>query len=48
MDAAVIEVEVERLRVTVAEGKRRVRFGGVGEAVQLGQLQGAVCVFDVA
>ena len=45
VDATMIQVEVERLRVTVTERKRRVRFGGVGEAVQLGESEGAVLVF---
>jgi hypothetical protein len=48
VDATVIQVEVERVRVTVPEGKRRVSFGGVGEAVQHGEMQRAVGLFDVA
>ena len=48
VDAAVIEVEVERRRVALAERERRCGFGRVGEAVQLGQLHGAVLGFDVA
>ena len=48
MDAAVVEVEAECARVAVAEGERGGGFGRVGEAVQLGELQGAVGVFDVA
>ena len=48
MDTAVVKVEVERLRVALAEGERCCRFGGVGEAMQLGQAEGAVGVFDVA
>jgi hypothetical protein len=48
MDPAVIKVEVEPRRVALAEGKRRCRFGGVGEAVQLGQAEGAVGLGDVA
>ena len=48
MNTAVIKVEVQPRRVSVAEGKRRGRFGGVGEAMQLGQAEGAVAVGDVA
>ena len=48
VNTAVIEVEPERLGFAVAEGERCRGFGGVGEAVQLGQLEGAVGVFDVA
>ena len=48
MNTAVIKVELERRRVAVAEGERCCRFGGVGEAMQLGQAEGAVGVFDVA
>ena len=43
-----IKVELERRRVAFAEGKRCCRFGGVGEAMQLGQAEGAVGVCDVA
>jgi hypothetical protein len=42
MDPAVSEVEVERRRVAVAEGERCGRFGRVGEAVQLSEMQRAV------
>ena len=48
MNAAVIKVEVERPRLAVAERKRRSRLGGVGEAMQLGQAEGAVVLLDVA
>ena len=48
MDAMVIKIEVEPRSIAVAEGERCGRFGGVGEAVQLGQTEGAVGVFDVA
>jgi len=48
MDPAVIKVEVERPRVAVAEGERGCRLGGVGEAMQFGQPEGAVGVADVA
>ena len=48
MDPAVIKVELQPRRVAVAEGERCCRFGGVGEAMQLGQAEGAVGVFDVA
>ena len=37
MDPAVIKVEVERLRFAFSEGERCCGFGGVGEAVQLGE-----------
>jgi hypothetical protein len=48
VNAPVIKVEVERPGVAVAEGERCCRFGGVGEAVQLGQAEGAVALLDVA
>ena len=48
MDPAVSEVEVERRRFAFAEGERCCCFGGVGEAVQLGEMQRAVGVCDVA
>ena len=48
MNTTVIKVEVQRRRVAFAEGKRCCRFGGVGEAMQLGQAEGAVGVCDVA
>jgi hypothetical protein len=48
MNPAVIKVEVERARVAFAEGERRGRLAGVGEAVQLGQPEGTVGVGDVA
>ena len=48
MDTAVIKVELEPRRVALAEGERCCRFGGVGEAMQLGQAEGAVGVLDVA
>jgi hypothetical protein len=48
MDPAVINVELKPRRVALAEGKRCCRFGGVGEAVQLGQLYSTVLGFDVA
>ena len=48
MNAAVIKVEPERLGFAFAEGERCCRFGGVGEAVQLGQMEGAVGLLDVA
>jgi hypothetical protein len=48
MDAAVIEVEVKCLWFAFAEAERRCRLSGVGEAVQLGQMQRAVGPFDVA
>ena len=45
MDAAVIEVEVECLWSAVSEGERCCRFIRVGEAVQLGQVEGAVALW---
>ena len=44
MNTAVIKVEVECLWFAFSEGERCCRFGGVGEAVQLGQAEGAVGV----
>jgi hypothetical protein len=48
MNTAVIKVEAECLWFAFAEGERCCRFGGVGEPVQLGELEGAMGVFDVA
>ena len=48
MNPTLVEVEVQRGRVAVAESEGGGGFGGVGEAVQLGELEGAVGVFDVA
>ena len=48
VDAIVIEVEVERCRFAVAEGEGCCCFGGVSEAVQLGEAESAVGVCDVA
>jgi hypothetical protein len=48
VDTAVIKVEVECLRFAFSEGERCCRFGRVGEAVQLGQAEGAVALLDVA
>src|SRR5215211_2178104 len=48
MDTAVIKVEVECLWFAVAEGERGCGFIRVGEAVQLGQVEGAVGVLEVA
>jgi hypothetical protein len=48
MDATLIQVELQRLRVTVPKRKRRVRFGRVSEAVQLAHLHRTVLGFDVA
>jgi hypothetical protein len=48
MDTAVIKIEIECLRVAFAEGQRGCRFTRVGEAVQLGEAEGAVGVGDVA
>jgi hypothetical protein len=47
VNPAVSEVEVERRRVAFAECERCGRFGRVGEAMQLGQAEGAVGVCDV-
>jgi hypothetical protein len=45
MNAAVIKVEVECLWFAFSEDERGCRFGGVGEAMQLGQAEGRrVCV----
>ena len=46
--AAMIEVEPECARVTVAECEGGSGFGWVGEAVQFAEVEGAVGVFDVA
>jgi hypothetical protein len=48
MDTTVIKIELKPRRVAVAEGQRCGRFGGVGEAMQLGQAEGAVALLDVA
>ena len=48
MNPPVIKVEVECLWFAFAECECGCGFGGVGEAVQLGQLEGAVGVGDVA
>ena len=48
VDPSVVEVEVQCGGVAVAEGEGGGGFGGVGEAVQLGELEGAVGVSDVA
>jgi hypothetical protein len=48
MNTAVAKVEVECLRFAFSEGERCCGFGGVGEAVQLGQAEGAVALLDVA
>ena len=48
MNTAVIKIEVECLWFAFAEGKRCCRFGRVDEAMQLGEMQRAVDVFDVA
>ena len=44
MNAAMIKVEVECLGFAFSEGERCCRFTGVGEAMQLGQAEGAVAV----
>ena len=48
MNTTVIKIEVERRRLALAEGQRCARFGGVGEAVQLGEMQGAMGLLDAA
>ena len=48
MNTPVVEVEVECLWFAFSEGEGCCRFGGVGEAMQLGELEGAMGVFDVA
>jgi hypothetical protein len=47
MNPVVVEVEVQRRRIPVAEGEGRGRLGEIGEAVQLGQLECAMGVFEV-
>src|SRR5215217_5869186 len=48
IDPPMIKVEVERLWFAVAEGERCCRFGGICEAMELGQAERAVGLFDVA
>ena len=48
VDAAVIEIEAEAFGSPSRRARDGCGFGRVGEAVQLGELQGAVNVFDVA
>jgi len=48
MNTAVIKVELECLRFTFAEHERCRRLGRAGEAVQLGQVERTVGLFDVA
>jgi hypothetical protein len=48
MNTPVVEVEVECLWSAFSEGEGCCRFGGVGEAMQLGQAEGAMGVLDVA
>jgi hypothetical protein len=48
VNTAMIEIEAERSGITFPQGERGVCFGGVGEAVQLGQMQRAVPLLDVA
>jgi hypothetical protein len=48
MNASVIKVDVECLWVAFAEGEGGCGFGWVGEAMQLGQADGAVRVGNVA
>ena len=44
MNTAVIKVELQPRRVAFSDGERCCRFGGVGEAMQPGQAEGAVGV----
>jgi hypothetical protein len=48
VDASLIKIEVECCRIAFAKCKGGCRFGGVGEAVELGEVEGAVGVLDVA
>jgi hypothetical protein len=48
MNASVIKIEVECLWFAFSERERCCRFGGVGEATQLGSSEGAVALLDVA
>jgi hypothetical protein len=48
MNPAVIEIEAECTGIPFPQGERGLCFGRDGEAVQLGQVQGAVHVLDVA
>src|SRR5215204_7292998 len=48
MNTAMIEIEAESAGVAFPQDERGLCFGRVGEAVQLGELQGAVNVLDVA
>src|SRR5512133_4227783 len=48
MNPAMIEIEAECAGITFPQGERGLCFGRVGEAVELGGLQGAVTVLDVA
>src|SRR5215213_12033969 len=48
MNTAMIEIEAERAGISVPQRERNLCFGRVGEAVQLGQMQGAMTVLNVA
>jgi hypothetical protein len=48
MNTAVIKVELECLWFACSDGEGCCRFGRVGEAMQLGEVQRAVGVLDVA
>ena len=48
VDAADDQGRTPSARVAVAEGEGGCCFGGVGEAVEFGEVKGAVGVFDVA
>ena len=48
MNPAMIKIKVECLRFAYAEGEGGLCFGAVGEAMQLGQVEGAVALLDVA
>jgi hypothetical protein len=48
INTAMIEIEAECAGISFPQGERGFCFGRIGEAVQLGELQGAVNVLDVA
>ena len=48
MHTSMIKIERQRLGVAFAQGEGGCGFGGVGEAVELGEVEGAVAVCDVA
>jgi hypothetical protein len=48
MNTAMINIKVERVRFTFSQSERCRRFTRIGEAMKLGQVEGAVAVLDVA